>query len=133
MKKRTETNRIIIHHSLSPRDSTCKADLYNWHITERGWEDIGYHYFINSDGVVYKCRDIKYQGAHARGRNHDSIGVCLAGDFRKEVPSYAQLDTLNELIEGLILVYGELYLEFHREKRNKCPGKYFQQTNPFDN
>ena len=131
MKLRKETNRIIIHHSLSPRDRTTVEDLRKWHVDENGWEDIGYHFFVNGSGTMYNCRPLVYQGAHARGKNHDSIGVCLAGDFNKEVPSYKQLKGLINVVNGLNMIFGVLPVCYHRETKDKCPGKYFQNMSVF--
>lgn len=55
--------------------------LRQWHVTENGWSDIGYHFFIDSDGIIHNCRDSKYTGAHCpkRGANRTHIGVCFFG------------------------------------------------------
>jgi len=130
--ERRQTNRIIVHHSLSSRKWTTKADLHRWHVTEKGWEDIGYHYFIDGDGICYACRKLNLKGAHAFGRNHDSIGICLAGDFSKETPSYWQMRTLRHLADAINLVLDTyLDIEFHRSTKNKCPGKFFHRLELF--
>jgi len=68
----------IIHCSDAPngRKDTA-ADVHRWH-KERGWDGIGYHYFITVDGHIECGRPEYWVGAHCRGHN-EKIGVCLAG------------------------------------------------------
>ena len=84
-----EIKKIVIHCS----DSTwgTSEDINRWHL-ERGWDGIGYHYVITNgrakstdsykeqdDGSIEKGRPVEKTGAHVRGHNSDSIGVCLIG------------------------------------------------------
>ena len=55
--------------------------LRQWHVTENGWSDIGYHFFIKFDGTVHQCRPEKYQGAHCKTVNNKSIAICIEGGF----------------------------------------------------
>ena len=52
--------------------------IRDWH-TGKGWRDIGYHLVINRDGAIEQGRPLEDVGAHARGYNRDSIGICLVG------------------------------------------------------
>lgn len=54
------------------------AEIRKWH-KERGWSDIGYHWVVDRDGSVMAGRDEARQGAHCKGKNKHSIGVCLIG------------------------------------------------------
>lgn len=45
----------------------------------RGWRDIGYHYVIEDDGSIVPGRPLDLAGAHARGWNARSIGICYTG------------------------------------------------------
>ena len=84
-----EIKKIVIHCS----DSTwgTSEDINRWHL-ERGWDGIGYHYVITNgrakstdsykeqdDGLIEKGRPVEKTGAHVRGHNSDSVGVCLIG------------------------------------------------------
>lgn len=72
---------IIIHCSSSDHDRHDNIkSIRSWHL-EKGWRDIGYHYFINKSGHVAFGRKIKTIGAHCRGENKDSIGICLSGNI----------------------------------------------------
>lgn len=106
-------NKIVIHCSDSNWGSAEAID--QWH-KERGWDGIGYHYVITNgfktftskytqedDGVIQDGRPVEKQGAHVKGYNKDSVGVCLIG---KEHFSSAQLYTsLPNLLAILMVKY----------------------------
>lgn len=120
MIKRGKTNRVIFHHALA--DHASAADIDAWH-RERGFGCIGYHYVVRIDGRVEEGRTEEAIGAHAHGANHDSIGVCLEGDFRRYGPSGEQINTVRALYLSLCERYGKsLRVEFHRSIDNPCPG-----------
>lgn len=54
-------------------------EVRDWHVSGRGWSDIGYHLLIDRYGTVVKGRPIERAGAHARGHNATSIGIALFG------------------------------------------------------
>ena len=123
MKRRKKTTEIIIHHSLSTFGSA--KIIKKWHL-ERGFADIGYHYVITKDGKLQKGRDLELQGAHARGKNETSIGICLVGDFSKHPPDARQINTLLCLIRSLCFIYcKELKVNFHHKT---CPGIMFARA-----
>tara|TARA_R110000851_G_scaffold198642_1_gene349710 strand:+ start:923 stop:1345 length:423 start_codon:yes stop_codon:yes gene_type:complete len=71
--------KIIVHCSATPESMDVGSEeIRRWH-KERGWSDIGYHDVIRRDGTLEKGRDISIAGAHAKGHNFSSIGVCLIG------------------------------------------------------
>ncbi len=100
--------RIVIHHSAT---ETGNAALFRvLHRMINGWNDIGYHYVIGNgsysdDGEIEKGRLLPFKGAHAKGGNHDSIGICLVGNFNLNEPSALQLSSLSLLLRALILEY----------------------------
>ncbi|MDO5704053.1 MAG: N-acetylmuramoyl-L-alanine amidase [Paracoccus sp. (in: a-proteobacteria)] len=57
------------------------AEIRRWHMQERGWSDIGYHYVIDRDGEHVPGRPINRIGAHVVGRNQGTIGICLLGGY----------------------------------------------------
>ena len=72
-------NLIVIHCSATrvTQDFTV-GELEACHLA-RGFRDIGYHYYITKDGVIYPCRPESEPGAHARHYNAHSIGICYEG------------------------------------------------------
>lgn len=75
---------IAVHCSATPPDLDIGVDkIREWH-KANGWADVGYHYVVRRDGVIEHGRALEYQGAHAQGHNHESIGVCLIGGVRRD-------------------------------------------------
>lgn len=127
MKKRKETDTVIFHHSLS--DVGDVERIRKWHI-ERGFADIGYHFVITRYGEIQHGRDTVYIGAHAKGRNHNSIGVCLIGDFRYYSPEREQLLACEKIYHDLCRAYScILGVSFHRgvDDKNPCPGRMLKR------
>lgn len=80
MRKITE---IIIHCSETRDDQDITAkDVDNWH-KQRGWDGIGYHFFIRRNGTIQLGRPIKKVGAHCKNHNANSIGICYAGGLSR--------------------------------------------------
>ena len=74
----------VIHCSATkPSQDIGVDEIRRWHL-DKGWDDIGYHFVIRRDGAVEVGRDLKYVGAHARGANRTSIGVCLIGGIDED-------------------------------------------------
>lgn len=74
---------IVVHCSATKEGKNFKAaDIERWH-KERGFETIGYHYVVDLDGLIERGRPIRYQGAHVKGYNSVSIGVCYIGGLSK--------------------------------------------------
>jgi N-acetyl-anhydromuramyl-L-alanine amidase AmpD len=73
-------NEIIVHCSATtPTMDIGVKEIRDWHVHERRWSDVGYHFIIRRDGRVDDGRPVSKIGAHARGHNEESIGVCLVG------------------------------------------------------
>lgn len=125
LRPRTCTRRIIIHHSASP--DVPAGVIHSWH-RQRGWSGLGYHAIIRRDGTIEGGRPLETVGAHAgAAHNHDSIGICLTGDFMQYQPSPPQLDSLQRLVDYLEHRY-ETKLEVLRHKdvaATDCPGCLF--------
>ena len=82
-------NKIIIHCSDSEFGDIQQID--QWH-RARGWKGCGYHYVITNgiihkkdnydsraDGDLQAGRPLYCVGAHCKGYNKTSIGICLIG------------------------------------------------------
>lgn len=106
------------------------AEIKSWHVNDRGWSDIGYHFLIDRDGSVATGRHINSTGAHTKGHNTGSIGVCLIGGHDASASdqfadhfTHQQDRALRRLIGDLIWEYGSLKVSGHNEYANKgCPG-----------
>lgn len=70
---------IVIHCSATPNGRPVALETVTaWH-RARGFQTIGYHYLIGVDGAIYVGRPESEVGAHAKGYNARSIGICLVG------------------------------------------------------
>ena len=120
-------NKIIVHCTATPEEREVTAeDLYKWHVKERGWRDIGYHFFIDICGEVHECRPVEQTGAHTKGHNWASIGVCYAGCLDKDLKTKdtrteEQKESLIDLLCQLKDTYGGIVYG-HRDFSTKdCP------------
>ena len=82
-----QINEIILHCSATKpewmrgqRGEAKVAEIRRWHMSApNNWRDIGYHYLIDRDGLIYPGRPVQQTGAHGKGRNTGTIGICLIG------------------------------------------------------
>lgn len=121
---------IVLHHSATVDGSVMV--FRSLHRAVNGWLDVGYHYIIGNgtlsgDGEIEVGRPEWAVGAHARGHNDSSLGVCLVGDLTKRTPTTAQTDALRLLLAELLQRYG-LHpgdVKQHRDMpgcETECPG-----------
>ena len=76
MRKITE---IILHCSATAEGLDFSVrDIRAWHKAQ-GWADVGYHYVVRLDGTVQEGRPLEQAGAHCKGHNDRSIGICYIG------------------------------------------------------
>lgn len=109
---------LIIHHSgatdanplLDTSNQTFEIiDTYHkglWNFKSSLGHYIGYHYFIDKTGKVTQGRADADEGAHTKGYNLKSIGICLAGNFDATLPTVAQTEALRDLLRKLSTKYG---------------------------
>jgi len=111
---------IIVHCSATKagQDFTA-ADINCWH-RERGFNGIGYHYVIRLDGKLEKGRDVSLAGAHCRGWNERSVGICYIGGLDAngrpaDTRTNAQKRVLYQIIMDLQREYNILQVLGHRD------------------
>lgn len=102
--------KIIVHHSGDASKEDQFAKINEWHkkrefpISSFGFY-VGYHYLINHEGELTQCRQDDDEGAHTKGLNFQSIGVCMEGNFSVEEPTEKQKETLGKLLVDLCEKY----------------------------
>ena len=77
-------NEIIVHCAATPEGRHVDvATIDEWH-KARGWKEIGYHFVIYLDGSTHKGRAMSKIGAHVRGHNTGTIGICYVGGVARD-------------------------------------------------
>lgn len=102
----------IVIHTAAFRGRNCDAALIDqWH-RNKGWNGIGYHYVIlndrhdqKADGTVEEGRPLSQAGAHARGINSRSIGICCTGHGDDSDFTASQYASLERLVTRLMQQY----------------------------
>ena len=128
---------IIIHCSATREEQQVSVDtIRDWHLA-KGWNDIGYHFYIDLDGTINKGRDIDKMGAHCKGHNRNSIGICYCGGVEtdgktpKDTRTQEQKDSLLNVLKTLKAMYPEAVIYSHNEFANKaCPS--FDATGEYE-
>ena len=115
MADRLTTDTIIVHCSATPQNMDIGVEeIRRWHTDPKprgkGWSDIGYHYVIRRSGVVEAGRDWKRMGAHARGHNRTSIGICLVGGNDAEDRRRAEANYTRQQYRSLEKLIAEQYV-----------------------
>ena len=130
-------SRITVHHEgwkpvyFTSREATADRleRIRNSHVNHHGWGDIGYHFIIDRAGRIWQGRPVQYQGAHVRNHNEHNIGVMLLGNFEKQRPAQAQLDSLARALRALMAKYNVPHNHIHTHQElvpTSCPGKHLQ-------
>ena len=74
-----EIKLLVIHCSATRCNVPFTVEQLRQCHLQRGFKDIGYHFYITRDGELHHCRPISEPGAHVRGFNRHSIGICYEG------------------------------------------------------
>lgn len=119
--------KIICHCSATKEGQDFHvSDIDRWH-KERGFKSCGYHYVITLDGQIERGRKDSEIGAHCKGQNANSIGVCYVGGLDKkgnpkDTRTPAQRSALFDLLFLLKQQYPDAVIYGHRDFANKaCP------------
>ena len=125
-------DKIILHHSLTKDNQTVNwRAIRRYHTVDRGWNDIGYHYGIEEVKGEYEIlmgRMPNIPGAHTRGMNKRSLGICFVGDFDMLPPKQDQWEKGLTLVKYLLFAHGLTPSDVmgHRDYAQKsCPGTEF--------
>lgn len=132
LAKKKEVNShefIILHHEAN---SNGFYGVDNWHRqlwrfkSELG-HYIGYQYYIDKTGKLWQGRKNTEEGAHAKGWNKKSIGICMEGNLQRYNMFRGQSKTLRELLDRLRIKYSipKSKVLAHKEVgQTLCPGQH---------
>lgn len=99
------------HTSPDPNDSS------------KPWQDVGYHFYIPSSGVIQYGRSLEINPAAQAGNNSGTIAICLHG-LNEEDFTEAQFEALNLIVKTISSHYGKrITWHGHKEvdKYRACP------------
>ena len=122
IKPNRKIDRVFLHCSASDVPAHDNVEtMRKWH-KEKGWDDIGYHFFISKNGVLHRGRDIEKTPAAQKGHNLRTIAVCMHG-LRKEKFTQVQYEALKTLCTDIDAAYSsKVSFHGHTEVSNKtCP------------
>lgn len=120
LRARRAIHLLVVHCSATRAcDSYTPEQLIRDHVA-RGFSGAGYHYYITRDGSLYALRPADRIGAHAKGHNRDSIGICyeggLDGKYRPtDTRTPQQRQALSQLIAALLELYPGAFVVGHRD------------------
>lgn len=109
-----------IHSSATPPSMNVTEEMIRgWH-KDRGFDDIGYHIFIKRSGHTDYGRPFDVRGAHVKGHNANSIGICLEGGVSEDGDpednfTDEQKHTLLRVMDGLRMLFPGLVFKGHRD------------------
>ena len=119
---------IVIHCSATRSDQQYSVRaLIRDHANRFGFT--GYHYYVTRGGTVYQTRHEQLVGAHAKGYNEHSLGVCYEGGLDvngkpADTRTGAQKRALLRLLRRLKAAHPEARILGHRDLpgvKKDCP------------
>ena len=123
---------LVIHCTAGSRDSTVE-DVRRFHVEQRGWSDIGYHFLIDQHGEVHAGRPAWVAGAQAQGFNARSLGIAWIGNHDEYPPTPEAWTAMLRLCHALRAAYKvdvedvvghrETYDLLNQRRLKSCPGK----------
>ena len=124
-----QINLLIIHCSATKENQSFTLQVLETSHRKRGFNGIGYHYYIRQSGEVLNTRPLSQTGAHAKGYNRNSIGICYEGglDIRgqpADTRTTEQKETLRRLMQRLKEDYPNAKVVGHRDLpgvNKECP------------
>ncbi len=100
---------FAFHHSVTPQtaknDGNWKAEcdrIASEHVNGNGWGGVGYRFIICSNGVVVYVGDLSHGGSAVQNHNDTIFSACMIGDFTKELPTDAQINSAHDLADWFI-------------------------------
>ena len=114
---------IIIHCSATRETRDYTPEQLKHDHLQRGFIDVGYHYYIRKDGTTTQHRRLNEVGAHCRPFNRCSIGICYEGGLdAKGKPKDTRTLKQRASLIGLLL---DLHRQFPKaviRGHNEMPG-----------
>lgn len=85
---------LVVHCSDTDNKSSINAKYIHKMHLDFGWDGIGYHKIILRSGKIENGRPEYWIGAHVRGKNNISLGVCLVGRDKFTKKQFVSLEKI---------------------------------------
>ena len=112
---------LVVHCSDTENEANLSAiDIHKMHLSF-GWNGIGYHKIINRLGKIENGRPEYWIGAHVKGKNKISLGVCLIG---RDYFTKRQYTSLEKVLKKWKSLYPEATIVGHKDTgdtHKTCP------------
>ena len=112
---------LVVHCSDTENSQDLTAiDIHKMHL-DFGWDGIGYHKIIRRSGKIENGRPEYWIGAHVKGKNEISLGVCLIG---RDKFTKRQFKSLEQILKRWKTIYPDAKILGHRDAVNTkktCP------------
>lgn len=125
---RMEVRFLVIHCSATRSDRAYTAEALERDHRARGFRCTGYHFYIRRDGTLHHPRLLGEEGAHVKGFNRCSVGICYEGGLDPEgrpcdTRTPAQHQALTDLLGILKRIYSDAAIVGHRDlnPHKACP------------
>lgn len=138
-KKSTSTNRMTLHHTMGPANSTIAPaarirQIQSYHMDVHGWCDIGYHYLVSANGQVWEGRSSLERGAHTANNNEGNLGIAVVGNYDRDLLPNKGVKVLGALVSRLALIHsidiGEDFRSHAAYGSLLCPGESLNSQVP---
>ncbi len=118
--KKEDIQYIVLHCSATRSNMGYSAEQLDHDHRQRGFRSAGYHYYVRQNGMTIPLRPLWQSGAHCKGYNHCSIGVCYEGGLApdaspKDTRTVEQIVALRRLLRRLKRLYPKAEIVGHRD------------------
>jgi len=116
-----EINYIVVHCTASIPTATVDAIRREW--KELGWQLPGYHYIIDSKGIVTQLADCSQVVNGVFGKNKNSVHVAYIGGQHTDNRTIQQKAALICTLKSLLRAFPTAIIVGHRDLSNTklCP------------
>ena len=123
-----EVRLLVIHCSATRYDRDFPVEALRSAHKDRGFADIGYHFYLTRNGEIHRGRPLEKIGAHCLNHNRHSIGICYEGgldaaSFPADTRTLEQKASLLALLRELKRIFPRALIVGHHDLNpaKACP------------
>ena len=125
---------IAVHHAGNSTDMQDPRKVQKKHFSQK-FDDIGYHFMIDKEGLIFEGRKLYYKGAHVKDNNTKIVGICLLADLHHQLWDSTDDNSGNKSLHRSLarlsvelakMFHGIYYFDGHKHYlhtgKTECPG-----------